>query len=107
MKVVLSNRQYPEYGVSSIIPTILIGMEHSQIARLFFLKNLTVGGVRTEHFTQSLWDGNGRGFILVAPDKVAAVLPVSQHLRRHDRRTGERRAFKGSLPDPGREGHIR
>lgn len=47
-------------------------------------ETVTVGGVRlapsevyTEHFTQSLWDGNGRGFILVVPDDVAAGLPVS------------------------------
>lgn len=38
---------------------------------------LTPGGVYTEHFTQSLWDGNGRGFILVVPDEAAQGLPVS------------------------------
>ncbi|WP_295580518.1 FtsX-like permease family protein [uncultured Oscillibacter sp.] len=41
---------------------------------------LTPGGVRTEHFTQSLWDGNGRGFILVVPDAVAESRPVSHHI---------------------------
>lgn len=39
--------------------------------------SLAPGGVYTEHFTQSLWDGNGRGFILVVPDAVADSLPVS------------------------------
>lgn len=38
---------------------------------------LAPGGVYTEHFTQSLWDSNGRGFILVVPDEAAASLPVS------------------------------
>lgn len=38
---------------------------------------LTPGGVYSESFTQSLWDGNGRGFILVAPDEVVGGQPVS------------------------------
>ena len=38
---------------------------------------LAPGGVQTENFTQSLWDGNGRGFILVVPDDVAEGLSVS------------------------------
>lgn len=40
-------------------------------------RTLLPGGIRTENFTQSLWDGNGRGFILVIPDDAAASLPVS------------------------------
>lgn len=38
---------------------------------------LQPGGVRAENFTQSLWDGNGRGFILVVPDDIAVARPVS------------------------------
>ena len=38
------------------------------------------GGVYTEHFTQSLWDGNGRGFILVVPDEAAKARPVSHSI---------------------------
>lgn len=38
---------------------------------------LLPGGVYTEHFTQLLWDGNGRGFLLVVPDEAAAARPVS------------------------------
>lgn len=41
---------------------------------------LAPGGVYTEHFTQSLWDGNGRGFILVVPDEAAQSLPVSHSI---------------------------
>ena len=39
--------------------------------------SLAPGGVYTEEFTQSLWDGNGRGFILVVPDGAADALSVS------------------------------
>lgn len=38
---------------------------------------LSPGGVYTEHFTQKLWDGNGRGFLLVVPDECLASRPVS------------------------------
>lgn len=31
---------------------------------------LTLSGIYTEDFTQYLWDGNGRGFLLVVPDEV-------------------------------------
>lgn len=41
---------------------------------------LQPGGVYTEHFTQSLWDGNGRGFILVVPDEIAVTRPVSHSI---------------------------
>lgn len=38
---------------------------------------LSPGGVYTEHFTQKLWDGNGRGFLLVVPDECLASRPLS------------------------------
>lgn len=38
---------------------------------------LAPGGVCAENFTQSLWDGNGRGFILVVPDETLTARPVS------------------------------
>lgn len=38
---------------------------------------LSPGGVYTEHFTQKLWDGNGRGFLLVVPDECLTSRPVS------------------------------
>lgn len=38
---------------------------------------LMPGGVSTESFTQSLWDGNGRGYIVIVPDEAAAGRPVS------------------------------
>lgn len=41
---------------------------------------LAPGGVRTESFTQSLWDGNGRGFILVVPDEAVLSRPVSHSI---------------------------
>lgn len=41
---------------------------------------LRPGGVYTENFTQSLWDGNGRGFILVVPDDAAKARPVSHSI---------------------------
>lgn len=41
---------------------------------------LVKGGVRTENFTQSLWDGNGRGFVLIVPDEVADACPVSHSI---------------------------
>lgn len=41
---------------------------------------LTPSGVRTENFTQSLWDGNGRGFILVVPDEVLEARPISHSI---------------------------
>lgn len=41
---------------------------------------LTPGGMHTESFTQSLWDGNGRGFVLVVPDDVADSQPISHSI---------------------------
>ena len=41
---------------------------------------LTPGGVYTESFTQSLWDGNGRNFVLVVPDEAVASRPVSHSI---------------------------
>lgn len=41
---------------------------------------LAPGGVYSESFTQSLWDGNGRGFILVVPDEAAVSRPVSHSI---------------------------
>lgn len=41
---------------------------------------LQPGGVYTEHFTQKLWDGNGRGFILVVPDVCLRSRPVSHKI---------------------------
>lgn len=41
---------------------------------------LTPGVMRTESFTQSLWDGNGRGFVLVVPDDVADSQPISHSI---------------------------
>lgn len=41
---------------------------------------LLPGGVYTETFTQSLWDGNGRGFVLVVPDAVAEARPVNHSI---------------------------
>ncbi len=41
---------------------------------------LQPGGVYTEHFTQKLWDGNGRGFILVVPDVCLRFRPVSHKI---------------------------
>ncbi len=42
-------------------------------------QTLTPSSIHTENFTQSLWDGNGTGFILVVPDEVAeARLPVNR-----------------------------
>ncbi|WP_418667749.1 FtsX-like permease family protein [Allofournierella sp.] len=43
-------------------------------------RTLAPAGVCTENFTQSLWDGNGRGFILVVPDEVAESRPVSHRI---------------------------
>ncbi|WP_343210170.1 ABC transporter permease [Anaerolentibacter hominis] len=43
-------------------------------------QTLSRGGLYTESFTQSLWDGNGRGFILVVPDEVLAAQPVSHSI---------------------------
>lgn len=43
-------------------------------------QTLQPGGVQTEVFTQSLWDGNGRGFVLVVPDEVAEARPVSHSI---------------------------
>ena len=39
-------------------------------------QNLISGGLYTENFTQSLWDGNGHGFILVVPDEVLVNQPI-------------------------------
>lgn len=41
---------------------------------------LSPGGVYTEQFTQKLWDGNGRGFLLVVPDECLASRPVSHSI---------------------------
>lgn len=41
---------------------------------------LLPGGVYTEHFAQKMWDGNGRGFILVVPDECLASRPVSHKI---------------------------
>lgn len=41
---------------------------------------LTPGAVLTEHFAQKLWDGNGRGFLLVVPDECLASRPVSHSI---------------------------
>lgn len=41
---------------------------------------LKPGNVCTEIFTQSLWDGNGRGFILVVPDEIAEARPISHSI---------------------------
>ncbi len=38
---------------------------------------LSPGGVYTEPFSQKLWDGNGRGFLLVVPDQCLSSRPVS------------------------------
>ena len=40
-------------------------------------QTLAPAGVCAENFTQFLWDGNGRGFILVVPDEAAESCPVS------------------------------
>ncbi len=39
---------------------------------------LVKGAVYHETFTQQHWDGNGSGFILIVPDKIAKTLPVSR-----------------------------
>lgn len=41
---------------------------------------MSLGGVSTETFTQSLWDGNGRGYILIVPDEAADARPVSHSI---------------------------
>lgn len=41
---------------------------------------LSPGSVYTEHFSQKLWDGNGRAFILVVPDEHLASRPVSHKI---------------------------
>ena len=43
-------------------------------------KTLVPGGVYTEPFTQSLWDGNGRGYLLVVPDSAVADRSVSHSI---------------------------
>lgn len=40
-------------------------------------KTLLSGEVYSEIFTQSLWDGNGRGYLLVVPDELLENQPVS------------------------------
>lgn len=40
-------------------------------------QTLTQGAVYTESFTQSLWNGNGRGYLLVVPDEAVKNQPVS------------------------------
>lgn len=40
-------------------------------------ESLTPGKVYSEIFTQSLWDGNGRGYILVVPDEVLSKQPIN------------------------------
>lgn len=63
---------------------LMHGMTYVQEALERYAEPVTVGGVDlapggvfTEPFTQSLWDGNGQGFILVVPDEAVAALPVS------------------------------
>ena len=43
-------------------------------------ETLVPGGVYTEPFTQSLWDGNGRGYLLVVPDSAVADRSVSHSI---------------------------
>lgn len=43
-------------------------------------RTLNPGGVSTENFTQSLWDGNGRGFIIIVPDDAVTDRPVSHRI---------------------------
>lgn len=38
---------------------------------------LSPGTIYTEPFSQKLWDGNGRGFVLVVPDECLSSRPVS------------------------------
>lgn len=38
------------------------------------------GEIYTESFTQKLWDGNGRNFILVVPDEVLKNQPISHRM---------------------------
>ncbi len=38
---------------------------------------LSPGNIYTESFSQKLWDGNGRGFLLVVPDECLVSRPVS------------------------------
>lgn len=38
---------------------------------------LSPGAIYTESFSQKLWDGNGRGFLLVVPDEFLSSRPVS------------------------------
>lgn len=41
---------------------------------------LQPGDVLTENFTQSLWNGNGRGFVLIVPDEIAEGRPLSHSI---------------------------
>lgn len=43
-------------------------------------QSLAPGAIYTESFTQALWDGNGRGFILVVPDEMLVSQPVSHRI---------------------------
>lgn len=43
-------------------------------------QSLAPGAIYTESFTQALWDGNGRGFILVVPDELLENQPVSHRI---------------------------
>ncbi len=43
-------------------------------------QNLSPGSVYTESFNQALWDGNGRGFIIVVPDEVVQSLSISHRI---------------------------
>lgn len=42
-------------------------------------RTLVKGAIYHEVFTQQNWNGNGSGFILVVPDEIAKVLPVSHN----------------------------
>lgn len=41
---------------------------------------LSPGSIYTEPFSQHLWDGNGRGFLLVVPDECLSFRPVSHSI---------------------------
>lgn len=52
-----------------------------------YTEPITVGGrtllpqsVYTESFTQTLWDGNGRGFLIVVSDEAVSGLPISRRM---------------------------
>lgn len=77
---------YPEAKLEAGEYT-LHGMSYMQNVLKAYQEPLTVGGhtlkpggVYTEIFTQSLWDGNGRGFIIIVPDAAAEALPGYQQV---------------------------